>query len=66
MGFQLHFALRIKVISQKVANLVQIKVCGFWQKSKPKLRFLDLKIQFILPRNVNFHLKEFADFYLLP
>ena len=29
MTLQLHFALRIKVVAQKVANLSQIEVCGF-------------------------------------
>ena len=33
MASHLHFALWIKFITQKLTNLVLIKVCGFWRKS---------------------------------
>ena len=29
MTSELHFALRIKVVAQKVANLIQTEICGF-------------------------------------
>ena len=41
MASQLHFALRIKCITQKLANLVFIKVGGFWENS---IIFSNLKI----------------------
>ena len=39
---QLHFSPRIKFISQKVVNLVFIKVCEFWQKCYSILKFWGL------------------------
>ena len=45
MVSQLHFALRIKCIAQKLANLVQIEVCGFWRKSDKISRSQNFKVE---------------------
>ena len=42
MTLQLHFALRIKAIAQKVANLSQVEVCGFYKKTDLILRSRNL------------------------